>query len=192
MNIILIGPPGSGKGTQSKFIENKFGVAQLSTGDMLRSNIALETEIGIKAQSIIDSGELVSDEIILDIIAERIKEQDCIKGFILDGFPRNINQAIGLDKMLEKSNKNIDIVVELTVVKNDLFKRIRTRSKETEFARADDTEDVLKKRLEIYDMQTKPIIPYYENKKLLHKVNGMEKIETVAKNINEILIKILN
>ena len=192
MNIILIGPPGSGKGTQSKFIENKFGVAQLSTGDMLRSNIALETEIGIKAQSIIDSGELVSDEIILDIIAERIKEQDCIKGFILDGFPRNINQAIGLDKMLEKSNKNIDIVVELTVVKNDLFNRIRTRSKETQFARADDTEDVLKKRLEIYDMQTKPIIPYYENKKLLHKVNGMEKIETVAKNINEILIKILN
>ena len=192
MNIILIGPPGSGKGTQSKFIENKFGVAQLSTGDMLRSNIALETEIGIKAQSIIDSGELVSDEIILDIIAERIKEQDCIKGFILDGFPRNINQAIGLDKMLEKSNKNIDVVVELTVVKNDLFNRIRTRSKETQFARADDTEDVLKKRLEIYDMQTKPIIPYYENKKLLHKVNGMEKIETVAKNINEILIKILN
>ena len=192
MNIILIGPPGSGKGTQSKFIENKFGVAQLSTGDMLRSNIALETEIGIKAQSIIDSGELVSDEIILDIIAERIKEQDCIKGFILDGFPRNINQAIGLDKMLEKSNKDIDIVVELTVVKNDLFNRIRTRSKETQFARADDTEDVLKKRLEIYDMQTKPIIPYYENKKLLHKVNGMEKIETVAKNINEILIKILN
>ncbi len=192
MNIILIGPPGSGKGTQSKFIENKFGVAQLSTGDMLRSNIALETDIGIKAQSIIDSGELVSDEIILDIIAERIKEQDCIKGFILDGFPRNINQAIGLDKMLEKSNKNIDIVVELTVVKNDLFNRIRTRSKETQFARADDTEDVLKKRLEIYDMQTKPIIPYYENKKLLHKVNGMEKIETVAKNINEILIKILN
>ena len=191
MNIILIGPPGSGKGTQSKFIENKFGVAQLSTGDMLRSNIALETEIGIKAQSIIDSGELVSDEIILDIIAERIKEQDCIKGFILDGFPRNINQAIGLDKMLEKSNKNIDIVVELTVVKNDLFNRIRTRSKETQFARADDTEDVLKKRLEIYDIQTKPIIPYYENKKLLHKVNGMEKIETVAKNINEILIKIL-
>ena len=192
MNIILIGPPGSGKGTQSKFIENKFGVAQLSTGDMLRSNIALETEIGIKAQSIIDSGELVSDEIILDIIAERIKEQDCMKGFILDGFPRNINQAIGLDKMLEKSNKNIDIVVELTVVKNDLFNRIRARSKETEFARADDTEDVLKKRLEIYDMQTKPIIPYYENKKLLHKVNGMEKIETVANNINEILIKILN
>ena len=192
MNIILIGPPGSGKGTQSKFIENKFGVAQLSTGDMLRSNIALETEIGIKAQSIIDSGELVSDEIILDIIAERIKEQDCIKGFILDGFPRNINQAIGLDKMLEKSNKNIDVVVELTVVKNDLFNRIRNRSKETQFARADDTEDVLKKRLEIYDMQTKPIIPYYENKKLLHKINGMEKIETVAKNINEILIKILN
>ena len=192
MNIILIGPPGSGKGTQSKFIENKFGVAQLSTGDMLRSNIALETEIGIKAQSIIDSGELVGDEIILDIIAERIKEQDCIKGFILDGFPRNINQAIGLDKMLEKSNKNIDVVVELTVVKNDLFNRIRNRSKETQFARADDTEDVLKKRLEIYDMQTKPIIPYYENKKLLHKINGMEKIETVAKNINEILIKILN
>ena len=168
MNIILIGPPGSGKGTQSKFIENKFGVAQLSTGDMLRSNIALETEIGIKAQSIIDSGELVSDEIILDIIAERIKEQDCIKGFILDGFPRNINQAIGLDKMLEKSNKNIDVVVELTVVKNDLFNRIRNRSKETQFARADDTEEVLKKRLEIYDMQTKPIIPYYENKKLLY------------------------
>ena len=192
MNIILIGPPGSGKGTQSKFIENKFGLAQLSTGDMLRSNIALETEIGIKAQSIIDSGELVSDEIILDIIAERIKEQDCIKGFILDGFPRNINQAIGLDKMLEKSKKNIDIVIELTVVKNDLFNRIRTRSKETQFARADDTEEVLKKRLEIYDMQTKPIIPYYENKKLLHKVNGMQKIETVAKNINEILIKILN
>ena len=192
MNIILIGPPGSGKGTQSKFIENKFGLAQLSTGDMLRSNIAMETEIGIKAQSKIDSGELVRDEIILDIIAERIKEQDCIKGFILDGFPRNINQAIGLDKMLEKSKKNIDIVIELTVVKNDLFNRIRTRSKETQFARADDTEEVLKKRLEIYDMQTKPIIPYYENKKLLHKVNGMQKIETVAKNINEILIKILN
>ena len=190
MNIILIGPPGSGKGTQSKFIENKFGVAQLSTGDMLRSNIALETEIGIKAQSIIDSGELVSDEIILDIIAERIKEQDCIKGFILDGFPRNINQAIGLDKMLEKSNKNIDIVVELTVVKNDLFNRIRTRSKETQFARADDTEDVLKKRLEIYDIQTKPIIPYYENKKLLHKVNGMESVENVAENIYGILMKV--
>ena len=190
MNIILIGPPGSGKGTQSKFIVNKFGIAQLSTGDMLRSNIALKTEIGKKAKSIIDSGELVSDEIILDIIADRIEEQDCLKGFILDGFPRNINQAKGLDKMLQKLNKKIDIVIELTMVKNDLFNRIRTRSKETKFARADDTEEVLKKRLEIYEMQTKPIIPYYENKNLLHKVNGMESVENVAENIYEILMKV--
>ena len=190
MNIILIGPPGSGKGTQSKFIVKKFGIAQLSTGDMLRSNIALKTEIGKKAKSIIDSGELVSDEIILDIIADRIEEQDCLKGFILDGFPRNINQAKGLDKMLQKLNKKIDIVIELTMVEKDLFNRIRTRSKETKFARADDTEEVLKKRLEIYEMQTKPIIPYYENKNLLHKVNGMESVENVAENIYEILMKV--
>ena len=187
MNIIILGPPGSGKGTQSKLLEKKREIAQLSTGDMLRFNIQQGTELGKKAKKIIDYGELVSDEIILDMISNRINEDDCSKGFILDGFPRNIEQAQSLDLMLLEKQQQIDIVIELTVEKKELFKRIENRAMETQGARADDNADILKKRIIIYEEQTKPIIPYYENNNLLHKIDGMENIDLIEKNIDSLL-----
>ena len=187
MNIIILGPPGSGKGTQSKLLEKKWEIAQLSTGDMLRLNIQQGTELGKKAEKIIDYGELVSDEIILDMISNRINEDDCSKGFILDGFPRNIKQAKSLDLMLLEKQQQIDVVIALTVDKKVLFKRIENRAMESQGARADDNAEVLKKRIVIYEEQTKPIIPYYENNNLLHKVDGMENIDMIEKNINSLL-----
>ena len=139
MNIVLFGPPAAGKGTQSENIAKELNYFKLSTGDLLRNEANKKSSLGIKIKSLIDQGSLVSDDIINDVIENILSNEKYFNRIIFDGYPRNINQAIGLDKMLEKSKKNIDIVIELTVVKNDLFNRIRTRSKETQFARADDT-----------------------------------------------------
>lgn len=191
MKLILFGPPGAGKGTQAQRIEAERGLKQLSTGDMLRAAVAAGTELGQQAKAIMDAGKLVSDDIMIGLIAERIKEQDCAKGFILDGFPRTVAQAEGLDRMLEKNGMKIDHAIEFVVDEKALFDRIETRAAESaqagEAARADDNAETLRKRLAVYREQTAPVLPYYETRGLLKKVDGMQQIEEVARDVAAIL-----
>ena len=187
MNIILLGAPGSGKGTQSIILNKKWGLVQLSTGEMIRANIEKKSELGLKVQKIVDSGEFVSDEIILSMVRERITHNDCSKGFILDGFPRNVNQASRFDKILEKENKKINFVIELKVGNLNLYKRIENRAIETSEARADDRVDILENRLKIYEEQTKPLIPYYKTSGLHYEVDGTRSIKEISIEIEKIL-----
>ncbi len=146
MNLIIFGPPGAGKGTQAGILETKYGLKQLSTGDMLRGEIASDSDLGRKVKDILACGDLVSDDIMVDMISNRIEREDCAKGFILDGFPRTTAQAEALDDMLSKKDKKIDHVLLLVVDEDALLERIRTRIAESgEDARADDNEETLKK-----------------------------------------------
>ena len=191
MNIILLGAPGSGKGTQSIILNKKFGLVQLSTGEIIRENIEKKTKLGLQVKNLVDNGEFVSDEIILSIISKRISEDDCSKGFILDGFPRNLNQASKFDEILLEKNKKIDFVIELNVSKKNLYKRIENRAIESNEARADDKEEILKNRLNIYDEQTKPLVPYYKKAELHFEVDGMKSIDEISLEIEKI-IKVKN
>ena len=191
MNIILLGAPGSGKGTQSIILNKKLGLVQLSTGEIIRENIEKKTKLGIQVKNLVDSGEFVSDEIILSIISKRISEDDCSKGFILDGFPRNLNQASKFDEILLEKDKKIDFVIELNVSKKNLYKRIENRAIESNEARADDKEEILKNRLNIYDEQTKPLVPYYKKAELHFEVDGMKSIDEISLEIEKI-IKVKN
>lgn len=192
MNIILLGPPGAGKGTQAEHLVKERGLAQLSTGDMLRQAIAEGTELGMKAKEIIDAGNLVADDIILGMIRERLESDDCINGVILDGFPRTVAQAEGLDSMLEALGMGIDHVIEIKVDESVLFERIANRATESGEARSDDNVDVLKKRLEVYHESTAPILPYYGGKGRMSVVDGMQSIDSVSVAINEILERPMN
>ena len=188
MNLIIFGPPGAGKGTQAGLIELNYGLKQLSTGDMLRAEIASESELGLKVKDLIAAGHLVSDDIMVDMIAHRIEQDDCKKGFILDGFPRTVAQAKALDHMLASKGKKIDHVIVLVVDETALIKRIQSRIAQSgENARADDNEDVLKNRLQVYNEQTAPILPYYDLKNLLYKIDGMQPIEVVSSEIDSLL-----
>ena len=187
MNIILFGPPGAGKGTQAEFIVGKYGVVQLSTGDMLRAAVAAGTELGKQAKAIMDRGDLVADDVIIGIISDRIDEPDCKPGFILDGFPRTVAQAEGLDRMLADKGLSLDAVVEIKVPDEALFARIEKRAAETGGARADDNAETLKKRLDVYHSQTAPVLPYYEKKGMLETVDGLQSIEAVTAAIMAIL-----
>ncbi len=188
MRLIFLGPPGAGKGTQAIRIQETYGIPQLSTGDMLRSAVAAGTEVGKQAKSIMDAGGLVSDNIVVNIIADRIGEDDCQKGFILDGFPRNVAQANALDSMLLEKKINIDFVIELKVDENALLDRIKKRAAESvDGARADDNAESLKKRLELYREQTAPVSSHYEKAGKLKHVNGMLNIDEVTNDINKIL-----
>ncbi len=191
MNLILLGPPGAGKGTQSLAISQKSGIPQLSTGDMLRAAAKAGTPVGLKAKEVMASGGLVSDAIVIGIISDRISEPDCARGFILDGFPRTLAQAEALDNLLKVKGKKLDCVIELKVDDTILAQRIETRARETLAAggtvRADDNAEALKTRLMAYYRETAPLVGYYFAHKLLKNVDGMAPIADVTRQIDEVL-----
>ncbi|MFK8036193.1 MAG: adenylate kinase [Hyphomicrobiales bacterium] len=188
MRLILLGPPGAGKGTQAKFMVEEQGIAQLSTGDMLRAAVAAKTTIGLQAKEIMDRGDLVSDEIVVGIVSDRVDEADCAKGFILDGFPRTVAQAEALDVMLQEKGLKLDVVVELAVDEGILLDRIIKRAEETVGGpRADDNAEALTKRLSVYREQTQPLIDYYRGTGLLRSVDGMQSMEEVRSSIQTVL-----
>ena len=190
MIIILFGPPGAGKGTQAQILVERYNLKQLSTGDMLREAIKEGSDLGKKAKAIMDRGELVSDDIILSMIKEKLENAES-QGFIFDGFPRNLEQARALDEILRKLKLELDLVIEIVVKDDVLISRIENRARESKDARSDDNAEVLKKRLNVYHQSTEMIKPYYLEKKKLVKIDGMGSIEQVRKNIEKHLLGIV-
>ena len=183
--LIFVGPPGAGKGTQAAILIDRYDIPHLSTGDMLRSAIAEGSELGKKVEGVMAAGDLVSDELMVGIIQERLSLKDCENGYILDGFPRTLAQAEALDNMLDKRCCGIDAVIYFEVNDQELFERVAERAKNS--GRADDTADVLKSRLATYRQQTAPLLPYYEAKGLIRELDGMQSIEAVAEKIAQVL-----
>ena len=184
MRLILLGPPGVGKGTQAKILVERLAIPQLSTGDILRSAIAAKTPMGLAAKEVMDRGDLVSDEIVNGIVAERIDQPDCKNGFILDGFPRTIPQAEALGQLLAQRGLKLDAVVEITANADTLVARVAKRAAETGAAvRADDNAEVARKRLDVYRELTEPLVTYYRGKGLLRTVDGMAPVEEVTAGI---------
>ena len=212
MRIILLGPPGSGKGTQAKFISERFGMPHISTGDIFRFHINQKSLLGLEAKSFIDKGQLVPDQVTIKLIESRLTEDDCNNGFLLDGFPRTINQADALEGLLNKIGASVDSVINIEVPSEDIVDRITGRrickdcgasyhiifnpsaAKDvcdrcggTLMQREDDTENTVRKRLAVYENQTKPLIRYYDEKGLLRNINGSQDITKVFKDICSIL-----
>ncbi len=188
MNLILLGPPGAGKGTQAKKLQDGHGLVQLSTGDMLRAAIAAGTEIGLKAKDIMARGELVLDQIMIGIISERIGEPDCAGGIVFDGFPRTVVQAEALDGVLSERGMKLDAVVEMAVDDTILIDRIMTRAAEQPGgAREDDNAEALKRRLDVYHAKTASVIEYYRARNMLKSVDGMATINEVTDQIEDVL-----
>lgn len=212
MRIVLLGAPGAGKGTQAKKLIEKYGIPQISTGDLLRAAVAAGTQLGKEAKSYMDKGELVPDSVVLGMVEERLKQDDCKKGYILDGFPRNTAQAEALDKMLGSLNMPLDAALSVDVPFEDLMKRLTGRrtckscgqmynvyfsppKKEGVcdkcggelFQRDDDKEETIKKRLEVYSAQTEPLIDYYKKKGILKTVAGVGSIDEIFKNVCAVL-----
>src|SRR3954470_3945749 len=194
MRLILLGPPGAGKGTQAQRLVQKHGIIQLSTGEMLRQAAAAGTPVGLQAKDIMASGGLVPDDIVIGIISDRLDQPDMNKGFILDGFPRTVPQATALDELLKKKHIKLDAVVELRVNESALLQRVENRVAEMrargEEVRVDDTPEVLAKRLASYRSLTEPLIHYYSERRKLLTVDGMMTIEHVTREINRILAAI--
>jgi adenylate kinase len=191
MNLILLGPPGAGKGTQAQRLAQALNIPQLSTGDMLRSAVAAETPIGLKARAVMESGALVSDDIVVGIINDRIEQPDAKRGFILDGFPRTLEQARALETMLAAKGLRLDAAIELTVDAPKLVDRIVRRAQEASAAgqpvRKDDDPEVFKSRLAAFERDTAAVTPFYRERGLLHEVDGMAPIQDVAKAIDSVL-----
>ncbi len=188
MNIVIFGPPGAGKGTQSKFIVNKFNLYQLSTGDLLRTEIKNKTELGLKISSVINSGELVSDDIVGSLIENFVSNNNYKNKIIFDGYPRTLIQAKNLDNLLNKYNQKIDIVLKLSVSLNTVKKRILER--QTQEKRADDNEQIAVKRYQTYENSSKPVIEYYEKSNLLKVINGEASISEINSEISGIITAI--
>jgi adenylate kinase len=191
MRLILLGPPGAGKGTQAARLVEKHGIPQLSTGDMLRAAVANGTEVGLQAKAIMDAGGLVSDEVVNRIVSERVDEPDAARGFILDGYPRTVAQAEALSKMLAGKGLALDAVIELKVDEEELVKRIEKRAAETAAAggtvRADDNAESFRKRLEEYRQKTAPLSNYYAGQGELKTIDGMADMDSVTAEIENIL-----
>ncbi len=194
MRLILLGPPGSGKGTQAQRLVKRHGIAQLSTGEMLRAAVAAQTPVGLRAKDVMASGGLVPDDIVIGIISDRLDQPDAKKGFILDGFPRTVRQAEALDDLLKKKHMKLDAVIELRVNESALLERVETRVAEMrargEEVRIDDTPEVLIKRLASYRSLTEPLIHYYSERRKLLTVDGMMTIEHVTREVSRILAAI--
>lgn len=208
MNIVIMGPPGAGKGTQAKLISAKFSIPHISTGDIFRKNIASNTILGLKAKSYIDNGDLVPDDITISLVVERLKEEDSRDGFLLDGFPRTVTQAVALDDYLKEHHDELDAVLLLNIPRNVIIDRMTGRRTCTScgasynirynppvisdkcdicgssiIQRKDDTEETVKERLEVYDSQTEPMINYYLERKILKEIDGTKTIDEVFKSI---------
>lgn len=187
MNLILLGPPGCGKGTQATYIVEKYGFVQLSTGDMLREAIKNNTPTGQIVKDVLASGKLVDNDLILQIMKDKIEETASSPGRIFDGFPRTLAQAEGLNELLSKNHLSIDLLIELVVDQEELFERIKKRASESDSVRDDDNADVLTKRLDVYNSETKPIISYYERDFFINKIDGMQDIKTVNMLIDNLI-----
>lgn len=191
MRVILLGPPGAGKGTQAHRLVERHGIPQLSTGDMLREAVAKGTDVGRRAQAVMDAGQLVSDEIVIGIVADRIDQDDARKGFILDGFPRTVAQARALDEMLDERKLAIDAVLEFRVDEQKLVERIEKRARETAEAglpvRKDDTPEVFHRRLREFRQATAAVSPYYRERGLLREIDGMAPVDHVTDEIETLL-----
>ncbi len=187
MRLILLGPPGAGKGTQAKILVDAFGIPQLSTGDILRAAIADKTPLGLEAKAIMDRGDLVSDTIVNGIVSERLDAEDCKPGFILDGFPRTTPQAQALDDMLADKGIALDAVIELTADADELVRRVIQRSRDS--GRTDDNPEVIRKRLDVYKESTAPLVDFYSSRGLVKTVDGMAPVDEVTASIKSALGK---
>ncbi|MFA5701675.1 MAG: adenylate kinase [Desulfuromonas sp.] len=212
MNLILLGPPGAGKGTQAQYLIEKYNIPQISTGDMLRAAVKEGTPMGVKAKECMDAGNLVPDEVVIGIVRERLQKDDCSQGFILDGFPRTVPQADALKETLQQLNKEIDAVLALTVDTDALVARLAgrrtcsvcgagyhvlydppqeagvcTKCGAALIQRDDDKEETVRNRMEVYAQQTLPLVEYYRKENILHEIDGMDSIETVRSNIEVVL-----
>lgn len=212
MNIILLGPPGAGKGTQAKLISEKYSIPHISTGDIFRKNISEKTPLGVKAKSYMDKGQLVPDELTIDLVKDRLQQEDCKNGFLLDGFPRTVAQAEALDKFLHEDNQSINSALLIDVPQEYILERMTGRrvcnscgaSYHVKFnpskvdgkcdicgsnliQRKDDSEETVRERLDVYSKQTQPLVQYYSDKKVLSTIDGTREIKEVFENISDIL-----